>query len=117
MRSFFGQRPGVHQYVSGIDVTGHPFTYVVPLVSLPFDQSDPNLFQGDAFNRIHVYGWSPDGQNYLVASGYGTDYNLAIIHAASGKISYQYQVANEIEPAILIHQNASGIEMVWPSEP
>lgn len=98
---------------------GHQFAYVAQFDSLPLDKSDSQLFdESTSYQQfVHVYGWSPDGQNYIVASGLWTDFKLAIIHGASGRVSYEYQIPDEIEPAIFITQGGGGIEMTWPSEP
>lgn len=104
----------------GIGVTGHLFVYLAQLISLPLDKSDPKLFQEydpSQEMRIHVYGWSPDSQDYLIASGSESDYKLAVIQAASGNILSEYRIPSEIEPAILIYQSVIGIEMIWPSKP
>lgn len=103
----------------GIQITGHQFAYVTDFESAPLDKSDPQLFDESTSSQdfVHVYGWSPDSQDYLTASGYGTAYQIAIVSAATGRPLLQYQIPNSIEPAILIFQRADGIDMVWPSEP
>ena len=103
----------------GIGTTGHQFAYTAPLASLPLDKSNPQLFDESTASQhfVHVYGWSPDGKNYLVASGLWTDYKFAIIWAGNGNVLYEYKVPAGIEPAFFIIQSAYRYDMIWPVLP
>lgn len=92
---------------------GHTqFSYATQLANLPLDKSSPEIWKN--WNPIHVFGWSPDSLNYLVAD---QENQFAIIQASSGMVAYKYKIQNQVEPAFSIGQGASGYDMIWPVSP
>jgi WD40 repeat protein len=92
--------------------SGGQFAYVIDLSSLPIDISDPEIL-GTWF-PTHVFGWSPDSKNYLVAKW---EQQLLVMGAMLEEMVYEYPIPNEVTPLFVVSGGASGFDMVWPPLP
>ena len=102
----------------GDDKKGGQFVYAAQLTSLPIDKSDPQIL--DTWHYIHVFGWSPDSMNYLVAEVNNKigeqEGHFEIIRASSGDVVYEYKIQNQVTPVFIVWRGA-GFDMVWPVSP
>lgn len=96
------------------------FAHLVQLSGPPADQSDKEIFAGWP-HFVHVFGWSPDGRNYLIAE---RDWNAAspedkieIVQADSGDVVYEYRIPSQVSPVFSIQQVITGYDMIWPAAP
>jgi hypothetical protein len=96
------------------------FAHLVDLSAAPLDKTDRETFAGWP-HFFHVFGWSPDSMNYLIAE---RNWNIAnpedrfeIIRADSGQVVYEYRMPNQVTPVFSIGQVVYGYDMVWPVLP